>query len=141
MPSVADRLSAARARLEAAGIPPLDAAFDVEVLARHVLDWDRAALIARSRDVEPDGFSTRLDLLLARREAREPVAYIVGSREFWGLDFEVTRDALIPRPETEIVVEEALAFARAHPCRHVSAGGPPAGGRSGGVLRRIAEET
>jgi len=119
MPPVADRLASARTRLEAAGIPPLDAAFDVEVLARHVLGWDRAALIVRARDAEPDGFSTRLDVLLARREAREPVAYIVGSREFWGLDFEVTRDVLIPRPETEIIVEEALAFAREHPCRHV----------------------
>jgi len=119
MPAVADRLSAARARLEAAGLPPLDAAFDVEVLARHVLDWDRASLIARSRDAEPDGFSARLDVLLARREALEPVAYIVGSREFWGLDFDVTRDVLIPRPETEIIVEEALAFAREQPCRHV----------------------
>jgi release factor glutamine methyltransferase len=119
MPSVADRLSAARARLEAAGIPPVDAAFDVEVLARHVLDWDRASLIARSRDAEPDGFPAGLDVLLARREALEPVAYIVGSREFWGLDFDVTRDVLIPRPETEIIVEEALAFAREQPCRHV----------------------
>jgi release factor glutamine methyltransferase len=119
MPSVADRLAAARARLEAAGIAPLDAAFDVEVLARHVLGWDRGSLIARSRDPEPGGFFARLDALVARRAAREPVAQIVSAREFWGLDFEVTRDVLIPRPETEVIVEEALVFARAHPCHHV----------------------
>lgn len=119
MCSVADRLAAARARLQAAGIPPLDATFDIEVLARHVLGWDRAALIVGARGEEPPGFASRLDALVARRERREPVAQIVGSREFWGLDFEVTRDVLIPRPETEIIVEEALAFARTHACRHL----------------------
>ena len=49
------------------------------------------------------------DALVARRAAREPVAYIIGHREFWGLEFEVTPDVLIPRPETELIVEEALA--------------------------------
>lgn len=119
MPSVADRLAAARSRLRAAGIPSEDAALDAEVLARHVLGWDRASLIVRGRDPEPPGFGERLEALLSRRIAREPVAQIVGSREFWELDFEVTRDVLIPRPETELIVEEALAFARERECRHV----------------------
>jgi release factor glutamine methyltransferase len=118
-PSVADRLAAARVRLEAAGIPPHDAPLDVELLARHVLGWDRAALIARRRDPEPPGFAGRFEALIVRRAAREPIAHIVGSREFWGLDFAVTPDVLIPRPETEIIVEEALAFARLRDCRHV----------------------
>lgn len=119
MPSVADRLAAARLRLEAAGLPPADAALDAEVLARHVLGWDRATLLVRRRDPEPAGFLDRLDPLVERRAAREPVALIVGTREFWGLEFEVTRDVLIPRPETEIIVDEALAFARHRGCRHV----------------------
>lgn len=119
MPSVAARLAAARARLEAAGMPARDAAVDAELLARHVLGWDRAALFARARDDEPEGLAARLEPLIARRAAREPVAQIVGSREFWGLDFEVTRDVLIPRPETEIIVEEALTFARGRRCDHV----------------------
>lgn len=119
MPSVADRLAAARLRLEAAGLPPGDAALDAEVLARHVLGWDRATLLVRRRDPEPAGFTGRLEPLIERRAAREPVALIVGMREFWGLDFEVTRDVLIPRPETEIIVDEALAFARQHDCRHI----------------------
>jgi release factor glutamine methyltransferase len=50
--------------------------------------------------------------LILRRAAREPVAMIVGHREFWGLDFEVTPDVLIPRPETEFIVEEVLEYAR-----------------------------
>ena len=53
MPSVAERLAAAKRRLEAAGLKPADAALDAEVLARHVLGWDRATLLAHSRDNEP----------------------------------------------------------------------------------------
>ena len=119
MPSVAERLTAARRQLEAAGFPPADAALDAEVLARHLLGWDRADLIVRGRDPEPPGFSTQFDSVLARRTAHEPVAQIIGRREFWGLDFEVTRDVLIPRPETEIIVELALAFAATRFCRRI----------------------
>lgn len=119
MATVADRLAAARARLEAAGISPAGARLDAEVLARHALGWDRAALVARSRDPEPAGFDRSFEALIARRAAREPVAQITGTREFWGLAFEVTPDVLTPRPETEMIVEEALAFADAHPCRDV----------------------
>lgn len=117
MTSVADRLAAARARLAAAGLPPDEARFDAEVLVRHVLGWDRAALIAHGRDPERAGFADTLEQMLDRRVQREPVAQIIGRREFWGMDFEVTRDVLVPRPETELIVEEALAFAREHPVR------------------------
>ncbi|HJR59411.1 MAG TPA: peptide chain release factor N(5)-glutamine methyltransferase [Vicinamibacterales bacterium] len=119
MPSVVERLAAARARLEAAGFQPSEAAFDAEVLARHVLGWDRASLLGRGRDPEPDDFHRAFDRLVSRRAAREPVAQIIGIREFWGLDFEVTPDVLTPRPETELIVEETLAFARRQSCRHV----------------------
>ena len=50
---------------------------------------------------------------------REPVAQITGHREFWGLEFEITSDVLVPRPETELIVEEAVAFAREYLCRTV----------------------
>jgi release factor glutamine methyltransferase len=112
MASVVERLAEGRARLEAAGLSPADAAFDAEVLARHALGWDRAALIARGREPEPPGFAAAFETLLQRRGRREPVAQIVGCREFWGLEFEVTRDVLTPRPETELIIEEALAAAR-----------------------------
>ena len=56
--------------------------------------------------------SDAFEALLQRRLAHEPVAYITGHREFFGLDFEVSPAALIPRPETETLVELALAFAR-----------------------------
>ena len=119
MPTVAERLADARTRLEAAGVPAADAPLDVEVLARHALGWDRAKLLVHSHENEPPDFAPRFAALISRRVQREPVAQIVGVREFWERDFEVTHDVLVPRPETEIIVEEALAFAREHACARV----------------------
>jgi release factor glutamine methyltransferase len=104
-----ERLADARDRFVRAGIPRDEAALDAEVLARHVLACDRATLLIRARDPLPSAFDRLFEALVERRVAREPVAYIIGQREFWGLDFEVTPAVLIPRPETELIVEEALA--------------------------------
>ena len=109
MSSLHERLADARETLVRAGIPAEEAALDAEVLARHVLDCDRATLLTRARDPLPSAFDRLYRALIARRVGREPVAYIVGHREFWGLEFDVTPAVLIPRPETELVVEEALA--------------------------------
>lgn len=111
MPSLHDRVAQGQLTLVGAGIPADGAALDAEVLARHVLGWDRAALLTRGREPAPEDFAERYDPLIVRRAAREPVAMIVGHREFWGLEFEVTPDVLIPRPETEFVVEVALEYA------------------------------
>jgi release factor glutamine methyltransferase len=104
-----DRVAAARGRLVAAGLPGDSAAFDAEALARIALGWTRAEYLARRSDPPPPGFAAAYDRLVARRERREPVAQIAGVREFWTRDFEVSRDVLTPRPETELIVEEALA--------------------------------
>lgn len=108
--TLADRLAAARRTLEAAGIPPGEAALDAELLARTVLGWDRATLVSNLRDAADARFGVQYDALLARRSRREPTAYIVGEREFWGIPFEVDPSVLVPRPETELIVEEALAL-------------------------------
>lgn len=114
MTSLRDHLRHARARLEASGIPPGEAALDAELLARHALGWDRASFVARTREAAPGFFAARYDPLVARRAAREPMAYIRGVQEFWGREFVVSPAVLIPRPETELVIEEALdAIARA----------------------------
>ena len=76
-----------------------------------MLGWDRSQFITRSRDTTPDGFDAPFDALVLRRLQREPVAMIVGHREFWNLDFEVTRDVLVPRPETELILEIATELA------------------------------
>ncbi len=104
------RVSAARHRLVAAGIDERDVALDAEVLARHALGWDRARYLAHVRDPVPPTFDERFDPLVERRCHREPVAQITGWREFWGLDIAVTSDVLIPRPESELLVETAMAL-------------------------------
>ena len=107
--TLAERVSEAARRLAETGIDARDAAFDAEVLARHALDWDRAMYLARWREPVPSGFDELFESLVARRHRREPVARITGRREFWGLDFEVTPAVLVPRPESELLVETALA--------------------------------
>jgi release factor glutamine methyltransferase len=108
--TIGDRIARAREAIAAAGIRPRDAALDAEVLARKVLGCDRAGYVVRLRDEEPGGFAEAYGAIVGRRCLREPVAYILGEREFWGLPFEVTPDVLIPRPETELIVEEALGL-------------------------------
>lgn len=104
------RLLAARARLIAAGVDNNEAVLDTNLLARHVLGWSRAEMLMRQEDPTPDGFEEALGPLIERRARREPAAYIRGLQEFWSRDFEVTLDVLIPRPESELIVEELLAL-------------------------------
>jgi release factor glutamine methyltransferase len=81
---------------------------DAELLLGHVLDADRASVLARDERVltpeEQGGFET----LVARRLAGEPLAYLTGTKEFWSLELEVTPAVLVPRPETELLVEWGL---------------------------------
>ncbi len=102
------RLEAARLELKGAGIP--DASLEAELLLRHVTTLDRATLFASPEMVLKPEQETRFRELLARRLDREPAAYITGHREFYGLEFMVDPRVLIPRPETELLVSEALAW-------------------------------
>ena len=86
----------------------VDAA-DAELLLAHVLGRSRGWLFAHGDDVLAPADETSFQALLARREAGEPVAYLTGRRGFWRFDLEVTPATLIPRPETELLVELALA--------------------------------
>ena len=115
-------LASAAATLAGAGIPADEAGRDAELLARHLLGWNRADVLVRRRDPVPPDFPARYRPLVDRRAGREPMAYILGRQEFRGLEFEVTPDVLIPRPETELVVEEALAFAAGRPVRVADVG-------------------
>ena len=110
--TLAQKLADARATLIAAGITPDEAAIDVDLYARTLLGWDRARLLTATAGEAPPALEPRFTQWIDRRCQREPSAYIVGKREFWGLDFRVTPDVLIPRPETEFIVEEALPIAR-----------------------------
>jgi release factor glutamine methyltransferase len=102
----ASLLAGAAARLSAAGIDT--ARLDAEVLLAHVLDIDRTRLFVRLRDTVSGDAAARFDALLERRARRAPVAYLTGEQEFWSLRFAVDPAVLIPRPETELLVELAL---------------------------------
>ena len=82
---------------------------DAEWLLAHALARPRTSLFAHAGDPLPTGVAARFEALLARRQAGEPVAYLTGTQGFWTLELEVSPATLIPRPETELVVELALA--------------------------------
>ena len=100
MPDVRSVLAAATQRL--------GERVDAEVLLLHVLGKPRSWLIAHADDALPMDVQTAYAALVERRAAGEPVAYITGRRGFWSLELEVTSATLIPRPETELLVELAL---------------------------------
>jgi release factor glutamine methyltransferase len=108
-----DQLMLAAARLSARGIdnPRLDA----EVLLAHCLNLRREQLVVASDLTMAPAAARGFETLLQRRLAREPVAYITGTQEFWSLDFTVKPDVLIPRPDTERLVEVALLCAARFP--------------------------
>jgi release factor glutamine methyltransferase len=108
--TIAERVARARARLRAAGITDVEAELDARLLAEHVLGWTTTRYLTDAVGEAPPAFEARYGALVERRARREPVAYIVRHQEFWGLEFEVSRAVLIPRPETELIVESALAI-------------------------------
>ncbi len=106
--SIHGRVAAARQRLRDAGISHAESDLDARLLAQYVLGWTTERFLTDAQSAEPDDFGHRYDTLVERRATREPLAYIVGIREFWGLDFEVSPAVLIPRPATELIVETIL---------------------------------
>ncbi len=110
--TLGEALADARTRLRAAGMD--EAPLEAEVLVMAAAGISRAALYASLRDAPPPGFQGRLDSTLARRVDREPLAYILGRREFYGLDFEVNPTVLIPRQETEALVDLVVGLAKEH---------------------------
>ena len=101
-------LAAAVAKLAAAGIA--DPRLDARVLAIAALDTTREFLLAHGDGALAPAAAARLAVYVTRRAGGEPVARILGRKEFWSLEFEVTADTLIPRPESETAVEAALAL-------------------------------
>lgn len=91
------------------GLPARTARLEARVLAGQVLGVEAAWLIAHDTDPVSDSLHTAFDALLNRRLTGEPIAYLTGQREFYGHSFLITPDVLIPRPETELLVERALA--------------------------------
>ena len=104
--SIAAVLNASTDRLRAAGIET--DRLDARILMAHLLGCDQAWLLGHREDLLPSDAQKSYHHLVERRISHEPVAYLTGVKEFWSLPFRVTPDTLIPRPDSEIVVETAL---------------------------------
>lgn len=128
-------LEAAIGRLSGVSDTP---ALDAQLLLMHVSAMERHHLITRSDEVLPDHQVLEFEALVERRFAGEPVAYLIGTKPFMGLDFEVGAGVLIPRPDTEILVEAILA---AYPAgtddSRLEPDSQVAGGIPGNVARHI----
>jgi release factor glutamine methyltransferase len=107
---IEDAVAGATTTLAAAGCetPRLDA----ELLLAHALERERAHLVVAAREPLASAAARRFEALVKRRAAREPVAYITGRRDFRRISLRVDRRALIPRPETELLVDVGLSLAR-----------------------------
>jgi release factor glutamine methyltransferase len=108
MRDLATAAADAARHLERSGWARDTAARDAALLARHALGWTAEAWLTRQREHASDAFHQAFDALITRRSLGEPIAYLTGEREFYGRPFHVTQAVLIPRPETELVVEAAL---------------------------------
>lgn len=128
MPSVRETLVAASVRLGARE--------DAEALLLHALGQSRGWLFAHADDALAVDVQTAIHVLIERRAAGEPVAYLTGRRGFWTLDLEVTPATLIPRPETELLVELALERLPLERALHVA----DLGTGSGAIALAIASE-
>jgi release factor glutamine methyltransferase len=104
--TLVEAINNAATRFTAAGIgtPRLDA----EVLLRHALNKDRAWLLTHFHDTLEEEIRRIFEQAVERRTKREPLQYITGKQEFWGLEFAVSPEVLIPRPETELIIETVL---------------------------------
>ncbi|EIY2674747.1 peptide chain release factor N(5)-glutamine methyltransferase [Raoultella planticola] len=111
-------LAQAIARLSASESPRRDA----EILLGHVTGRARTWLLAFGETVLTGEQQAQLETLLSRRQRGEPIAHLVGEREFWSLPLLVSPATLIPRPDTECLVEQALARLPATPCRILDLG-------------------
>lgn len=132
--SIAAAIAAGAERLRAAGFdtPRLDA----EVLLRHVLGIDRTQLFTRLRDNLESANLTSCEALIERRLAGTPVAYLTGCREFMGMPFQVGPGVLVPRPETELLVERALEWLQDRPASTVLDIGTGSGAIAISVVKR-----
>ena len=111
--TIRDIISQATAQLEGAGIP--SARLDAEVLLAFCLNCNRLELMKNPERLLDDDERISFCAFIVRRLRHEPVAYITGRKDFWSFTLEINNDVLIPRPDTEVIVEEALAVLNAQP--------------------------
>lgn len=138
MATVREAFQRASLRLRHAGVD--SAVSDAERLVRFVLGWPRERFFAHPDAVLPPEAEERLDALVARRAAGEPLQYLLGEQEFYGRPFRVTPAVLIPRPETEVLVEAVLAATDAMWSPHAALAAVDVGTGSGAIAVTLAAE-
>ncbi len=112
VPTISSVVAAGTARLRAAGVE--SARLDARILIGAVLDLAPDQMLCRADSLISPADFERIEALLARRAEREPVSRILGRREFWSLDFALSSETLDPRPDSETLVEAAVAIAAGH---------------------------
>lgn len=112
--SVAELIADGRRVIIDAGVPPSEAQMEARLLFQHAADIPAEQVIGNSELTTTESVAKTYASYIARRVAREPLPYIVGTANFYGSKFRVTPDVLIPRPETEQLVDLAIQFARTH---------------------------
>jgi release factor glutamine methyltransferase len=137
-PTIARSVAATLRRLTAS-LPGDSAALDAQLLLSAALDRPRSWLFAHGDASLPADAAARLESLATRRRRGEPVAYLLGEREFWDVTLAVTPAVLVPRPETELLVETAIAVLQAVPAPRVLDLGTGSGAIAIAVARARAD--
>lgn len=109
---VAELIADGRQAITVAGVPPSEAQLEARLLFQHAAGIPAEQVIGNSELATTDAVAEAFASYIARRVAREPLPYIVGTASFYGRTFRVTPDVLIPRPETELLIDLAVQFAR-----------------------------
>ena len=117
---IKDNLNISGELLMKSGSP--DSRLEAEILLRHVMKIDRATMFSNLENILDSKQENDIAELVQRRLANEPLSYITGTREFYSLDFQITSDVLIPRQETETLVDEVIKIAKENPLKIVDVG-------------------
>ena len=141
MSTLGVRLDDTARRLAAVGID--DPRLEADVLWMKALDIDRAQLYARLHDDPAEAHATAAEALTARRLRREPLAYVTGTREFYGIDLTIRPGVLVPRPDTETLVDEAISVLahRAEPAPVIADIGCGSGAIALALAANVADAT
>lgn len=110
LPTIAEAIRQTEFRLLSVGIPSDEAAIEARIMLQHVSGLTQSQLLANYNDQLADCALPYLNEIIARRETREPLAYIIGEKEFYGRMFQVDDRVLIPRPETELLIDLCTRF-------------------------------
>ena len=110
MPTIAETLRETTSKLLAVGIPSDEASIESRIILRHVTGLSPTQLLSNANSPFPDYATPNLNNTIANRQKRQPLAYLLGTKDFYNRPFQVTSDVLVPRPETEHLIDLTIEF-------------------------------